>query len=510
MFLTAGTLNDHVTNMVNMNIFSQINTGYQLIDMLISTCIMLTIPILYSKIRNPLLLLENLFTFKNKVTIVGTRSLIINWHTQTQNTFSTRFRAIWHYIHTRQQNNNLIYSLKEYPSSENQRQADEENEDYNTTNNDIFIVDQRRSFLLEDEIWCRVQIKEEVLDNGNNSSSTQSSKCERIIIELYSKQKSVNEIKTFIDSVSDKYIDNLYKARHDKLFIYSLDGFNYSDKTGGSEPIWNECRFNSTRHFNTIFFDKKRELLGKLDFFENNRSWYENEGHPYTLGIALHGPPGTGKTSVIKCIANQLQRHLIVVPLSKIKTQTEFNQCFFDDSYSHKNAKYGIGFEKKIIVFEDIDCMSDIILDRSKEPPENKHTVLTKEDLFETIKQGVKPESLNCSRSHKDELTLSFILNVIDGIRETPGRIMIVTSNHYDKLDKAFTRPGRIDLSLEMKNASIDMIDEIVQHYYKKSIPRQIRQQLRDGVVSPAALINLRFKSETSKEFFDNLVDLFN
>ena len=55
------------------------------------------------------------------------------------------------------------------------------------------------------------------------------------------------------------------------------------------------------------------------NFFINNKDWYNKEGNPYTFGLGLSGPPGTGKTSIIKCIANMLNRHLIVIPLNKIK-----------------------------------------------------------------------------------------------------------------------------------------------------------------------------------------------
>ena len=57
--------------------------------------------------------------------------------------------------------------------------------------------------------------------------------------------------------------------------------------------------------------------------------------------------------------------------------------------------------------------------------------------------------------------------NLIDGIRETPGRILVITSNHYDKLDDALIRPGRIDCTLQMTNASYDTICSMFKHYYK-------------------------------------------
>ena len=168
-----------------------------------------------------------------------------------------------------------------------------------------------------------------------------------------------------------------------------------------------------------------------------------------------------------------------------------------------------IPFDKKILVFEDIDCMADIILERNKEMKPssekdgNESNVVTKNELLNTIKEGFNRDStqndfvsIMNKDSEKDELTLSYILNVIDGIRETPGRIMIITSNHYNKLDKAFTRPGRIDISLEMRNASVNTIQEIVRHYYNEDIPRSILQKIKSETISPASLINMRFKAK--------------
>lgn len=529
--MNAGVLHENADLFVRMNVFSQIKTGYLLLDMLISSMIMLYLPTLFNRCKHMFNDLSSylLYYNSNKLTLEGMRSINISWNTRTQNIFSTRFRALWYHIQSTQNLNKDIHSIKEYPSSDNKRDEydEKDSDEYNKIENDIFIVNQNRSFKLEQDIWCRVRLIEEEMERKDRGREQQSNKFERIIIEIYSKNKSVDNLKKYIDTIADNYIQELYNSRHGKLFIYSLSGFRNKGDNDMIVPIWDECRFKSTRRFNTIFFDQKQMLLDKIDFFENNKDWYEEEGHPYTMGIALHGPPGTGKTSVIKCIANQLKRHLIVIPLSKIKTQTQFNKCFFDDEYNHKNAKNDIGFEKKIIVFEDLDCMSDIILERKREKSDDQNkknqksngesNAVSKDELLKTIKEGMNPDSCkgdfvsylekNDAAKDNDDLTLSFILNVIDGIRETPGRIMIVTSNHYDKLDKAFTRPGRIDVSLEMKNASIEIIEEIVMHYYKESIPRHIKNKISDGIVSPAALINLRFKCNSKKEFLDTLVE---
>ena len=186
-------------------------------------------------------------------------------------------------------------------------------------------------------------------------------------------------IRNFLETITNKYIHSLHDSRIGRYYIYTYEGGK--GKENMELPLqhlkkWNECEFQSTTTFKNIFFEQKTQLLDKIDFFKNNKEWYGYFGKPYTLGIGLSGPPGTGKTSIIKSIANQLKRHIIIIPLSKIKTIQDFTNVFYENRYAKENKRNSIGFDKKIIVFEDIDCMSDIVCERYKQQNNCDNTVV--------------------------------------------------------------------------------------------------------------------------------------
>lgn len=460
---------------------------------------------------------------------------ITNYSSKTDNIFSDRFQAFWDYISRNNFDNNLINTIKEYPESHwsdgdyvNDKRDPEDCLEIMQSKNK-FIVSQTTPFQVIPYVYCKVTITKTSSDDKKKID------IENIKIELYSYYYSHSYLSDFLDRLTVEYKKNINKARNSKKFIYTLIGNKSSSQddefnSRSINKLWSECEFISNRTFNNLFFENKKLLLNKINFFTNNKEWYNYEGHPWTLGIGLHGPPGTGKTSVIKCIANKLNRHIIVIPLSKIKTQSQFNEYFFEQYYCNKNFTK-IDFSEKIIVFEDIDCMSEIVkkrkLNRDSESDEENLDVVkeTKENyidkkleiqnkLLNKIAKKVDDDHndtciFNVQKDNNDEITLSYILNIIDGIRETPGRILIITSNNYESLDPALVRPGRIDITLEMKNASVDIIKEMYSHYYKDILPEYTDQYMKDYVISPAKIVNLRLQNSEKEDFIKALISEF-
>ncbi len=510
---------EKLLDFIKINFLFNMKTGDPFIDTIISTFFAFGISILishsykiYDFFAKSISTVGSMVKLYSSITIEGKRTFrTSSWCVRTNNIWGKRFDAIWDHINSESKYEG-INSLKEMLNNVNIVDSNSINNDFD---NDIYVVDENCcSFPLNKERTIYATVK--FSDNSSDSDKVieMCGQVETIQIKIYSRTLDINMLKEYVDNITRKYLEKIKKQRDGKIFIYSLHPKNKSEEENDSN-IWMERPFRSTRKFNNLYFDGKDDLIKKVDFFTNNKDWYENEGHPYTLGIGLSGSPGTGKTSVIKCLANKLNRHLIQIPLNKVKSEADFYNYFFESTYNNKNERNSIDFEDKIIVLEDIDCMSDVILDRSK----TTNTITdnsdnTDLDMIENIVNAVSIANSDDKKStfktpfkkDDDKLTLSFILNLIDGLDETYGRILIITSNHYDRIDPALVRPGRIDLKIEMKKASVNTIKDMYHHYYQTNIPNKIKSKLIDHMISPAELVNYYRITNSSKEFLDNII----
>lgn len=417
--------------------------------------------------------------------------------------FSNNFSALWKHIINSANSNPTIHSIKEWNIS---LKTDEEKDN-------IYVVNQMTEFLIdkEREIYAFSynyrESNEEEDTSGKKTPSNTANKTDRIIIELHSCISSVAQIKSFVDELTVKHLASIEAQREHKQFVYSLSKLDFDDF---SYERWKESPFESTRTFQNLFFENREIVMKKVDYFLQNKAWYFEKGIPYSLGIGLHGPPGTGKTSFIKALANYTKRHIVTISLKMIKTKKQLDGVFFEDRYSSNNKKNSVLFDKKIIVFEDIDCIGDIVKDRAKKaaqplylPSVNPFSIPDDKEL----KNGfVKIDSL-AAKPIEDPITLDDILNLWDGICETPGRIMVLTSNHYEELDPALKRPGRVDITLEMQKASRQIIAEMHRHLFKQDICDDVLARIPDRVYSPAEIVNVYMnENNDSVRFCERLV----
>lgn len=357
-----------------------------------------------------------------------------------------------------------------------------EDTNYGNQNDIVYIPGLNHEFVIYPGIKCKItQDFEEDYQETNNKVYNK----KFYVIMMYSKQKNIEYINDFI-----VMCENLYKYNQEKLHNKTKKFIKYKETDSVDGYIlYNTIDYYTSRSFDTIFFDDKERFVKSLDFFINNEDWFKKKQCPYHLGIMLYGKPGCGKTSFIKSLINYTDRHVMYINLNNIKTCTELESIFF-------NRTDNIVIRDKtpkdfVIVLEDIDCLSDIILDRSNKQPDKREM-----NGFSIINNLTKfnKDDENLSKiinDTNDRLNLSFILNLIDGIIEMPGRIIVMTTNHIDKIDPALIRPGRIDFKIEMKLISRENILKIIQHFYDISIEDliiydKIIDKIPDSIHTPA------------------------
>jgi hypothetical protein len=284
---------------------------------------------------------------------------------------------------------------------------------------------------------------------------------ELVKFKLYCYDHDVQHLQQFVDTCNTDYERRM--ANKLGSHRYYFDQMIQTKSKGVQNPlpmshlVYTKSKFTTNRTFKNVFFEERDHVRDRVNFFLNRRDWYDQKGIPYTLGFMFHGPPGVGKTSTIKAIANEGKRHIVNVQLSEIKTKAQLQHLFFNDEIHVYNGvqteKYTIPVSERLYVIEDIDAMGDTVLRREWKKP-TPASSKKDEDMFDRKEE------------EKEVIDLAFILNLLDGTLEANGRILAITTNFPDRIDRALIRPGRIDMIVNFKKCSTTIVQEMVRSFY--------------------------------------------
>ena len=183
-------------------------------------------------------------------------------------------------------------------------------------------------------------------------------------------------------------------------------------------------------------------LVADLGAFLAARDDYLNRDIPWHRGYLFSGPPGSGKTTVARALASHFALDVWYLPLSDLKLDTSLMQLVNSVE------------DRGILLIEDVDVAA------------------AAKERDDTGK----------------EVSLSGLLNSLDGIATPQGLITILTSNDPDALDPALIRPGRVDVHAHLGHATPDMVARMYRWFYNVDLPDGV--DLPDHAV-PAAVMEV-------------------
>jgi SpoVK/Ycf46/Vps4 family AAA+-type ATPase len=176
-----------------------------------------------------------------------------------------------------------------------------------------------------------------------------------------------------------------------------------------------------------------------------------------------------------------------------------------------------IPIKQRVYVIEDIDAMESVVVKRTAEQlkkEEDKKLKVAAEVEILRQTQGIDAANrmVNGKDADTDKLDLATLLNVLDGVRETPGRIIVLSTNYPERLDEALLRPGRFDMMIEFEKHNCEVLKQHIEKYYGVGLTKQQWNRINSHALhhkwTPAEVSQILFRRIQSIDLaIDDLVN---
>lgn len=288
----------------------------------------------------------------------------------------------------------------------------------------------------------------------------------QIVYEL--KSNSVN-LNVYIQDILKTYKKTL-KKNHDCLFHYIYNGEEDGFKRYKlSDPV-KKPSLETFDHLINEHTERLKKDITRLKDIE----YYKRTGLKRKKGYLFFGEPGCGKTSTVMAMANFDKRHVVEVPLTRIKKNREIEDII---NMKFNNMKK----EKVILLFDEIDRA----FKKLKEDKDEKIEFATTKSVIE------------------DEFNLGSFLSRLDGIGNYEGMIMVATTNNIDNLDPALYRELRLT-PVKFDYCRKEDIKKMIEKFYDIEVSDEEMEYIPDRKVSPAKM------KLWLEQYEDNYDDLMN
>ncbi|KAF9682257.1 hypothetical protein SADUNF_Sadunf05G0090100 [Salix dunnii] len=274
------------------------------------------------------------------------------------------------------------------------------------------------------------------------------------------------------------YILEKEKSIREEERVLKMHTLSISQGHGGIK--WESINLEHPASFQTLAMepDLKDLVIQDLNRFVKRKDFYKRVGRAWKRGYLLYGPPGTGKSSLVAAMANHLKFDVYDLQLANIMRDSDLRRLFLATG------------NRSILVIEDIDCSMDL------------------PDRRQVSRDGDGP------KTHDVQLTLSGLLNFIDGLWSSCGdeRIIIFTTNHKDRLDPALLRPGRMDMHIHMSYCTPHGFRVLAANYLGingyHTLFGEIEDLIKTTEITPAQVAEQLLKSEDPNIALEGVVKL--